>query len=73
MKKEFITFRDCHGMDLRRISDSVVKNMTKESPSKGKKCEWSSGKTEKQQFLCGKNTGARRIRCRETRDSVTVS
>jgi hypothetical protein len=51
-------FRDWHGIELRRIADSVVKNTTKESPSKGKKCERSSGKTEKQPFLCGKNTRA---------------
>jgi hypothetical protein len=35
-------FRDWHGIELRRIADSVVKNTTKESPSKGKKCERSS-------------------------------
>ena len=55
MKKEFITFRDWHGMELRRISDSVVKNMTKESPSKGKKCEWSSGN------FCAGKTRARGV------------
>ena len=46
MKKEFITFRDWHGMELRRISDSVVKNMTKES-IKGEKMwmvEWENRK-----------------------------
>ena len=72
MKKELITFRDWHGIELRRISDSVVKNTTKESPSKGKNVNGRVGKQKSSHFCAGK-TRARRIRCRETRDSVTVS